>query len=372
MFGLVMMAVKSYFLMACCITAGEIGLIYVLCGKRRSWWSLAWLVIGTAILTLLLSPVVATLNVMLLFFLRVGQGFILPIGPGLVEELFKAIPLFALSAYAKRNPTFREFEIREPLDGILLGSAAGFGFALAETFSSPTYSSSGELILWRFLADIFGHAAYTGYFGYFIGLAEMRSHNRSRTIMTGLGFSFLVHNAWDFFGFNESIPQLGVERPEFIFWLLPVGILTYAGLMAAILKAREISPARIANFATKHVGPGDPLLGQAGAYKMTLVGLSGPMAGERFKMSLEEIKLGRDPAKCQIVLADKSGKISRVHCSVRLDNNGVRLFLQDYRSTYGTFLGNGERLSPGQRVHLLPKATFYLGTPTVMFQVIPE
>jgi pSer/pThr/pTyr-binding forkhead associated (FHA) protein len=106
--------------------------------------------------------------------------------------------------------------------------------------------------------------------------------------------------------------------------------------------------------------------------RITLVGLSGPATGQRFRMSPQSVKIGRDAGECQIVLADGSGKISKVHCVVGVDSTGARLFLEDQHSTNGTFLGSGERLLPGQRMHLISNATFYLSTPAVMFQVIAE
>lgn len=355
---------EFWFLTACFVVAGELGLIYALCGKRKPWWCLAGTVVGTAVLLKICAPIVGMLNEMLIF--KYGKLTVL-IGPGIIEELFKAIPVFVLAAYAmdSRDPRAKAIGVTEPLDGILIGSAAGFGFALAETFLQ--YASSGETILWRFLSDIFGHAAYSGYFGYFIGLAAMRRRDSFRTIAMGLGFSFVVHNAWDFFAANGII--LG---------LIPVAILSYAGFVAAILKAREISPGRVENFATRLVGRVSPQTPMPPAWtppapaRITLVGVSGPAAGERFRVTQQIVRMGRDASACQIVLTDGSGNISKVHCLVGVDSTGLRIFLEDNHSTNGTFLGSGERLLPGQRAHLASNSTFYLSTPAVMFQVIAE
>jgi len=355
---------EFWFLTACLVVAGELGVIYALCGKRKPWWVLAGTVAATAILVAVFRQLIGGLNDLLI--LKEGT-LTLPIGPGVVEELFKSIPVFLLVAVATNttNPLAKKIGVSEPLDGILIGAASGFGFALAETFLQ--YASSGETILWRFLSDIFGHAAYSGYFGYFIGLAALRRRDSVRTIFIGLGFSFLVHNAWDFFAFN-GIP-LG---------LLPVALLTYAGFVAAILKARQISPMRQENFATIRVNPPDyrrmdpPAMPAPSSAKVTLLGLAGPAMGERFLMTAQPVRIGRDASSCQIVLPDGSGKISKIHCVVGVDSSGARLFLEDNHSTNGTFLGNGERLLPGQRVHLSSNATFYLSTPAVMFQVIAD
>jgi RsiW-degrading membrane proteinase PrsW (M82 family) len=354
---------EIWFLTAGLIVAGEMGLIYSLCGKRKPWWSMAGTIVGTAILLRALAPIVGTLNSLLIYKY---DGLTVLIGPGLIEELFKSIPVFALALYSRtaNDPPETTVGVVEPLDGILIGAAAGFGFALTETFLQ--YANSRELIMWRFLSNIFGHAAYSGYFGYFIGLAAMRRRDSLRTIGMGLAFSFFVHNAWDFFAANGML--LG---------LIPVAILSYAGFVAAILKAREISPRRLENFATRRV---DPPRAPAAAQPVwtpppagiSLMGLAGPAAGERFRMSPQTLKVGRDPATCQIVLPDGTGKISKVHCLVGIDPSGPGLFLEDNHSTNGTFLGSGERVLPGQRMRLACNATFYLSTPAVMFQVIAE
>ncbi len=356
--------VLFWFLTACLVVAGELGLIYALCGKRKPWWVLTGTVIATAVLVRVFAPVIGALNDSLIVK---SQGLIIPIGPGIIEELFKSIPIFALLIVAgnSQGSLARKIGIQEPLDGILIGAASGFGFALAETFLQ--YASSGETILWRFLSDIFGHAAYSGYFGYFIGLAALRRRDAGRTIIMGLAFSFVVHNAWDFFAMN-GIP-LG---------LLPVAILTYAGFVAAILKARQISPARSENFATIRIAPPpvarpmDFVPQSIPVSRIRLLATSGPAAGQRFPMTAQPVRIGRDASACQIVLADGSGKISKVHCVVGLDSSGSHIFLEDQNSTNGTFLGNGQRLLPGQRMHLHSSATFYLGTPAVMFQVVSE
>lgn len=352
-----------WFLTACFVVAGELALIYALCGKRKPWWSLAGTVLATAALVAIFGPVIGTLNDLLIF--KYG-GLTVLIGPGIVEELFKAIPIFLLLGYARtsHSPVAKAVGVVEPLDGILIGAAAGFGFALAETFLQ--YGSNGETILWRFLSNIFGHAAYSGYFGYFIGLAALRRRDSALTIGTGLAFSFVVHNAWDFFTVNGIV--LG---------LIPVAILSYAGFVAAILKAREISPARRDNFATRMVNRGQvatpvfpPL--PFSAPRIMLVGLCGPAAGEKFRITAQTVRLGRDAAACQIVLPDPSGSVSKVHCLVGVDTTSQQLVLEDNHSTNGTFLGTGERLAPGHRMHLSSNATFYLSTPAVMFQVIAE
>ena len=240
--------------------------VYELCGKRKPWWILS----GAAVFTLLLlmSPV---LKLFVFVFRQVLPGDLptgdtpvaLPIllikmffGAGLMEELLKAIPVFAAYFLGTqlRSPNRERIGVWEPLDGILLGSASAVGFTLLETLAQylpEVYKatlSSGEgaaqlaslqLLIPRVLGSVAGHMAYSGYLGYFIGLSVLRS--RRRWLILGIGYFTAsgLHALWN---------TVGSISPVF---LALVGLLSYAFLAAAILKARELSPTRSQNFATR-------------------------------------------------------------------------------------------------------------------------
>jgi RsiW-degrading membrane proteinase PrsW (M82 family) len=240
--------------------------VYELCGKRKPWWILA----SAALLTLLLlvSP---ALTLFVFVFRQVLPGQLptgdtpvaFPIllikmffGAGLMEELLKAVPVFAayMIGTQLRSPYRERIGVWEPLDGILLGSASAVGFTLLETMAQylpEVYKatlSSGEgaaqlaslqLLIPRVLGSVAGHMAYSGYFGYFIGLSVLRS--RRRWLILGIGYLSAsgLHALWN---------TVGSISPVF---LALVGLLSYAFLAAAILKARELSPTRSQNFATR-------------------------------------------------------------------------------------------------------------------------
>ena len=240
--------------------------VYELCGKHKPWWILS----GAAVFTLLLlvSPV---LKLFVFVFRQVLPGDLptgdtpvaLPLllikmffGAGLMEELLKAIPVFAAYFLGKqlRSPNRERVGVWEPLDGILLGSASAVGFTLLETLAQylpEVYKatlSSGEgaaqlaslqLLIPRVLGSVAGHMAYSGYLGYFIGLSVLRS--RRRWLILGIGYFTAsgLHALWN---------TVGSISPVF---LALVGLLSYAFLAAAILKARELSPTRSQNFATR-------------------------------------------------------------------------------------------------------------------------
>ncbi|MBQ9747591.1 MAG: trypsin-like peptidase domain-containing protein [Clostridia bacterium] len=93
---------------------------------------------------------------------------------------------------------------------------------------------------------------------------------------------------------------------------------------------------------------------------------SGRLAGGRYRMT-DRIVIGRDPSQCNIVYPADTAGISGVHCEINVQN-GV-FYLRDCKSTYGTYLGNGMKLTPGSAVVIGVGTTFYLADPENTFVV---
>lgn len=226
------------------------------------------------------------------------------LGTGFFEEMFKAIPLFLIMIAGSFMPgTIRaKFGIEEPLDGILLGAASGGGFAFMETIGQyisrqlvrewrysaavnlhglpfnhqivnlwiskltdkqvDQLTAQGQIMLgWqpglsllipRSLGEAFGHMAYAGCFGYFIGLAVLKPQQRWKILAIGLASSSLLHALWDTIDSNVL--------------LCVVAVLSYAVLAAGILKAREISPNRAQLMPSIFVGALSPSPSVVAAY----------------------------------------------------------------------------------------------------------
>jgi RsiW-degrading membrane proteinase PrsW (M82 family) len=214
------------------------------------------------------------------------------VGTGFFEEFVKAIPVFILAILTSyMSPSLRaKIGVEEPLDGILIGCAAAGGFAIAETLlqylshalvqewiaigahvlkgfnltdkqvlsdpqlfaylrSHPKADIQDILLLigqkaadttigvpnliTRSIDQAFGHMAYSGYFGYFIGLSVLKPQQRWKILAIGLVSAAIPHALWDWIQ-DFDMPPLTAA----------VAVFSYAVLAAAILKAREISPNR--------------------------------------------------------------------------------------------------------------------------------
>jgi RsiW-degrading membrane proteinase PrsW (M82 family) len=171
--------------------------------------------------------------------------------------------------------------VEEPLDGILIGAASGGGFAVMETllqyvpqdlvnrwttialaFRGITGRQATEAalaamnfdqlraliqlgsnvlgtapgiksLIIRSIDESFGHMAYAGYFGYFIGLSVIKPEQRWKILMIGLVSASIPHALWDTVLSMDTVPLEAA-----------IALLSYAVLAAAVLKAREISPNR--------------------------------------------------------------------------------------------------------------------------------
>ncbi len=83
--------------------------------------------------------------------------------------------------------------------------------------------------------------------------------------------------------------------------------------------------------------------------------------GMQIPVSGQQFLVGRDPGSCKLVYQEGTPGISARHCSILYDVASQELLITDLKSTYGTFLANGQRLTPGVPYHLRPGDSFYLG-----------
>jgi RsiW-degrading membrane proteinase PrsW (M82 family) len=235
---LIFAAVKNeagfFWCLAGLISLGNLFLIYLWCGKKMPFPYMLAIAVAAFGIDAVLSPLI------------IAAERLMPqiIAPGIIEETVKVLPVIAVLAVGMllSHPLQREYGLREPLDGIILAAASATGFAFLETMFIyvPKY---GELISTpRLLVNLFGHIAYGGTFGYFIGLAALR-HRRAMpaaiAVAIGFGLANLLHDLWDAMRFYGGGLALVSPIHEVI-----IAIICFIVLGSLIVKAREVSPER--------------------------------------------------------------------------------------------------------------------------------
>ncbi len=99
-----------------------------------------------------------------------------------------------------------------------------------------------------------------------------------------------------------------------------------------------------------------------------IVGRKGAYAGAVIALNGETVFFGRDPQRCQIVFDAAEYMISRVHCSVRYDQERQCFILENY-SRNGTFLKGGRQMNDGDAADLHSGDSFYLVEESCLFEV---
>lgn len=168
---------------------------------------------------------------------------------------------------------------------------------------------------------------------------------------------------------EEVIPLLDSHNVSYDLYsdrsalLLPVavGALVVVVLVAVIAMAsRKKQPAAAIPAGTVPVAeaaPARPAAPQAnpGVRSMSAQhsGLRVPVAGS--------LMIGRDPAQCGIVFREGTPGVSNRHCTVGWDAATGEFLLTDLNSSYGTYLMNGQRLTPNTPCRLHSGDSFYVG-----------
>lgn len=235
--------------------------LYVKPGRSLGVYMITFVLVGAILATPLAIPY-------FVFFRQVLPGNIDPATPlpfvpkfigmlfaaGLMEELLKATPILVgawLGLAAAKTPSlannifFKLLHVRGPVDGALMGVFAGGGFIFLETafdyiprLSNQVLQQTQDpmaavamgmmLLLPRVFGGLVGHMAYSGLFGYFIGLSVIRPTQMWKLLAIGYVASSVIHALWN--SVDAISPMLNY---------LVAGVCA-VGVVGAILKARQM------------------------------------------------------------------------------------------------------------------------------------
>lgn len=233
--------------------------LYVYAGEKKN---ILWYAIPAAITYVQLSYV---LNGYIWFFREVlpgnlrnmGKGFLsdfvtMFFAAGLMEEVLKAVPVLLALAVAlamqgrPNNWLTRGIALQGPVDGLLMGAAAGATFILLETVYQyvPTQFGAykdvqygvirGFMLLFpRVIKGVIGHIGYAGIAGYFIGLAATHPKHAWKLVPLGILVATVLHAFWN------SADTLSPVWGAYV-----AGPLTAIVFLACLMKARQLEASR--------------------------------------------------------------------------------------------------------------------------------
>lgn len=166
---------------------------------------------------------------------------------------------------------------------------------------------------------------------------------------------------------------LSWARSWFAYVFLPIGMLLLAGGIVRLVSEQKGGQGAAAPAGNASVSAWAGKAPQRGREKRAVLrGVTGKYAGQSFDLLKGKIVIGRDPASCNIVFDKNTPGISGRHCQVAYDPNGDSFMITDMGSSYGTFLGNGKKLTGNVTEKLSAGDTFYLCDNTNRFVVAKE
>ena len=157
---------------------------------------------------------------------------------------------------------------------------------------------------------------------------------------------------------------LSWTQPWFAYVFLPIGVLALIGgiiLLVTSKKGGQGAPAPAGAAAGMGSGKAPARGGRGPVEKRAVLrGVTGKYSGQSFDLLKGKVVIGRDPATCNIVFDKNTPGISGRHCQVVYDPNEDCFIITDLGSSYGTFLGNGKKLTANVAEKLSTGDTFYL------------
>ncbi len=157
----------------------------------------------------------------------------------------------------------------------------------------------------------------------------------------------------------------GVSKGIIIPIIIAILLIVAIGAVVLILKRRgQDGGVKSA----KQVGKNGSV-GAASTKTPMLRAMSSQHNGMTFAVHAAPILIGRDPSNCKVLFREGTTGVSGRHCSVSFDNQTGEFILTDLRSTYGTFLMNGQRINPNVPYRLKSGDSFYLGDPANVLRV---
>ena len=272
------------------------------------------------------------------------------------------------------------------LNGLVIGAAVGAGVAAFTTAESLSYvvayngtiTGVSRLIIVELLLTIGMDTLWCASIGGALALSKKKEslgirHFGDSLFIISFISCYLMKFLWNynlanFFGrFSDSDFMVSLYRILEVYRGKAILLIVIAwAFMLFIARACINQSVEISSSALDQKRKWDAKVAGALGKSLEVVGVSGPYAGQRFEIKNERLSFGRGSSN-NVIFGDKTKGISSSHCSIV--KNGDNYVLSDAGSSYGTFVGNGRKLAPGESYVLRSGEVFHLASKDNSFSV---
>lgn len=180
-------------------------------------------------------------------------------------------------------------------------------------------------------------------------------------------------NSVDYVMEGDILPEPGNKMLLFGIIAAAAALLLIAVVIVAVKSKKGKAQPKTAAQADNGA-PAQPVLPQmpqsAVQPKMVVIrSLSAQHSGMSYPIGTAPVLIGRDAANCTIVFREGTPGVSGRHCSVSWNPDTEEFLITDLRSTYGTFLMNGQKLEPNVPYRCRAGESFYVGEKTNVLRV---
>lgn len=150
----------------------------------------------------------------------------------------------------------------------------------------------------------------------------------------------------------EPVPVPEPDRSPVVVIAIVAGVVVAAGIVVVIVMKGKKTPPAPAPVAQQPAQP---------RRSPVIYSISPQHGGMKVQVEGKQIQIGRDPSTCQIAFREGTPGVSKHHCQVSWDASRGEFVLMDMKSSYGTFLSNGQKINPGAAYYIRPGDSFYVG-----------
>lgn len=153
------------------------------------------------------------------------------------------------------------------------------------------------------------------------------------------------------------------NKPLLIAIIAVVAVVLIAVVVIVVSKGKKGKSQPLAAEPADSAGAVQPVLQQPVIQPKTAMvrSLSAQHNGMSYSIGTAPILIGRDAANCTIAYREGTPGVSGRHCSIGWNPDTEEFLITDLRSTYGTFLVNGQKLEPNVPYRCRAGESFYVG-----------